>query len=338
MPQVKPERGARDPSHPAAQFRASASFGSTGNFLTRQSNSKTWIRPQLADKSAPAAGPGPAVLQNVQRSVGSSLSSLPNTSRFRQIPTTSKPLPQTAYVSRKKNTLTRIQAGPTSTASAETGSLQNVSLETRRLIHQGRHKLIQQPQHKAYPQSGPNIRTPNALQQYRRFVSAQSRKRAGSALSAPTAKRANTWVRNGVSSAAGVAATTSSSKPSVASYVRSTHSRKLQLVRRHTSNSLTVPATPTSRLQSRGAVLARQLLSARSLKRPRRPTLTLRNSGVAEPGKLQRIDGVLYKVGGSGPGRSLQRQITPKSVKPLLSPEVRHCILAAFVWLILLRL
>ncbi|DBB17282.1 TPA: hypothetical protein ACH3X3_014328 [Trebouxia sp. C0006] len=72
---------------------------------------------------------------------------------------------------------------------------------------------------------------------------------------------------------------------------------------------------------SRGTVLAKHLLSVRSLKRARRPALTVRQGGIAKPGKLQRIDGVLYKVGGSGLGRSLQRQVTPKAVRPLLSPE-----------------
>lgn len=329
MPQVKPQRGARDPSYPPpGQFQAQAAYKSASSRPGR-AKARTWVRTKPAEQSTSVNNPTSARIQVAQQSVGSFVSSLSKSIQVNQRGVASTPSQQASYVSSKRNTLTRLQPGFASKAVPKSGSTsQGVSQATRRLIHQGRHKLIQQPKHTSRPQAGFRS-APTALQQYRQFVGIQRRKRAATSVCAPAAKRANTWVRTGGSSAAvasnSAIASTSSSNSSAASYVRSTHSRKLQLVRQRPSNALTVPVTPVSRLQSRGTVLAKHLLSVRSLKRARRPALNVRQAGIAKPGKLQRIDGVLYKVGGSGLGRSLQRQITPKAVRPLLSPEVRIC-------------
>ncbi|KAA6424093.1 MAG: Zinc finger CCCH domain-containing 3 [Trebouxia sp. A1-2] len=325
MPQVKPQRGARDPSYPPpGQFQAQAAYKSASSRPGR-AKARTWVRTKPAEQSTSVNNPTSARIQVAQQSVGSFVSSLSKSIQVNQRGVASTPSQQASYVSSKRNTLTRLQPGFASKAVPKSGSTsQGVSQATRRLIHQGRHKLIQQPKHTSRPQAGFRS-APTALQQYRQFVGIQRRKRAATSVCAPAAKRANTWVRTGGSSAAvasnSAIASTSSSNSSAASYVRSTHSRKLQLVRQRPSNALTVPVTPVSRLQSRGTVLAKHLLSVRSLKRARRPALNVRQAGIAKPGKLQRIDGVLYKVGGSGLGRSLQRQITPKAVRPLLSPE-----------------
>ena len=329
MPQVKPQRGARDPPYPPpGQFQAPAAYKPASSRPGR-AKARTWVRPQSAEQSTPVSDPTPAPIQVAQQTVGSFISSLSKSVQVNQTGVASTSSQQASHVSSKRNTLTRVQPGFASNSISKSGpTSQSVSQATRRLIHQGRYKLIQQPQQTSRPQAG--LRSnPTALQQYRQFVSTQSRKRAATSVCAPAAKRANIWVRSGGSSAAVASkpatASTSSSNSSAASYVRSTHSRKLQLVRRCPSNALTVPVTPVSRLQSRGTVLAKHLLSVRSLKRARRPALNVRQGGIAKPGKLQRIDGVLYKVGGSGLGRSLQRQVTPKAVRPLLSPEVRAC-------------
>jgi len=329
MPQVKPQRGARDPPYPPpGQFQAPAAYKSASSRPGR-AKARTWVRPQSAEQSTPVSDPTPAPIQVAQQTVGTFISSLSKSVQVNQTGVASASSQQASYVSSKRNTLTRVQPGFASNSVPKSGpTSQSVSQATRRLIHQGRYKLIQQPQQTSRPQAGFRS-TPTALQQYRQFVSTQSRKRAATSVCAPAAKRANIWVRSGGSSAAVASkpatASTSSSNSSAASYVRSTHSRKLQLVRRCPSNALTVPVTPVSRLRSRGTVLAKHLLSVRSLKRARRPALNVRQGGIAKPGKLQRIDGVLYKVGGSGLGRSLQRQVTPKAVRPLLSPEVRTC-------------
>ncbi|DBA75184.1 TPA: hypothetical protein ACH3X1_010492 [Trebouxia sp. C0004] len=325
MPQVKPQRGARDPAYPPpGQFQAPAAYKSASSRPGR-AKARTWVRPQSAEQSTPISDPSPAPIQVAQQSVGSFISSLSKRVQVNQTGVASTSSQQASYVSSKINTLTRIQPGFASNSVPKSGSTsQSVSQATRRLIHQGRYKLIQQPQQTSRPQAG-FCSTPTALQQYRQFVSTQSRKRTATSICAPAAKRANIWVRGGVSSAAvaskSATAGTSSANSSAASYVRSAHSRKLQLVRRCPSNSLTVPVMPVSRLQSRGTLLAKHLLSVRSLKRARRPALNVKQAGIAKPGKLQRIDGVLYKVGGSGLGRSLQRQVTPKGVRLLLSPE-----------------
>ncbi len=329
MPQVKPQRGARDPTYPpSGQFQAPAAHN-PANSRPGRAKARTWVRPQSAEQSIPASDPTPAPTQVAQQSVGSFISSLSKSVQVNQTGVASTSSQQASYVSSKRNTLTRIQPGFASNSVPKSGSTsQSVSQATRRLIHQGRYKLIQQPQQTSRSQAGLRS-TPTALQQYRQFVSTQSRKRAATSVCAPAAKRANIWVRSGGSSAAvaskSATASTNNSDSSTASYVRSTHSRKLQLVRRRPSNALTLPVTPVSKVQSRGAVLAKHLLSVRSLKRARRPALNVRQAGIAKPGKLQRIDGVLYKVGGSGLGRSLQRQVTPKGVRPLLSPEVSLC-------------
>ena len=330
MPQVKGQRGAKESLHPAGAFRAPTSSGSSASSLPRRAKSKTWIRPQSIDKCGPAPLPGPATLPGFQLSVGTSISTAPHSLLVRQAVESSTPSEQSSYVRRKKNSLTRVQPEVTSSPAVGSGSTaQNLSPEIRRLIHQGRHKLVQKPGQQSRSQSGASIQTQTGLEQHRRFDSTQSRKRAGPGISLPAAKKANTWVRNDASPA-GVSATgANNSKPLIAGYVRSMHSRKLQLVRRRTLSFLTMPATPVSRFQSRGTVLAKQLSSVRSLNRTRRPMLTVRNSGVVKPGKLQRIDGVLYKVGGSGLGKSLQRQLTPKSIRPLLSPQVRDGFLTA---------
>ena len=329
MPQLRPQRGPRDPSSsPPGQFPAS---GYTASSRPLRAKAKTWIRPQSADNCASSSNHRVTPVQLTQQSVGSSASSLSSTPQVDQTFAISRSSQQTSYVSRKKNTLTRVQPGVSSRLAAGTGiSSQSVSQETRRLIHQGRHKLIQQPQQNV-ASLAVRARTPTTLQQYRQFVRTQSRKRPLAGSSAPAAKRQNTWVRSSISSAAvpASAASTGGDRPTASSYVRSTHSHKLQLVRRRLSAASTLPATPTSRVHSRGTVLAKQLLSARSLKRKVRPALHVRNAGIAKPGKLQRIAGVLYKVGGSGLGRSLQRQVTPKGVRPLLSPEVRSVFMTA---------
>ncbi len=335
MPQVKPQRGARDPSYPPpGQFQAPVAYKPASSRPSR-AKARTWVRPQSAEQSTPASDPSPAPIQVAQQSVGSFSSSLSKSVQLNQTGVASTSSQQASYVSSKRNTLTRIHPGSASNSVPKSGlTSSSVSQATRRLIHQGRYKLIQQPQQTSCPQAGGRS-TPTALQQYRQFVSTQSRKRAATSVCAPAAKRANIWVRSGGSSAAvaskSATASTSSSNSSAASYVRSTHSRKLQLVRRCTSNAMTAPVTPVSRLQSRGTVLAKHLLSVRSLKRARRPALHVRKAGIAKPGKLQRIDGVLYKVGGSGLGKSLQRQVTPKGVRPLLSPEVRICLVDSYV-------
>ena len=330
MPQVKPQRGARDPPcPPPGQFQAPAAYKSASSRPGR-AKARTWVRPQSAEQSTPVTDPTPAPIQVAQQTVGSSISSLSKSVQVNQTGVASTSSQQASYVSSKRSTLTRVQPGFASNSVSKSGpTSQSVSQATRRLIHQGRYKLIQQPQQTSRPPQAGLRLTPTALQQYRQFVSTQSRKRAATSVFAPAAKRANIWVRSGGPSAAVASkmatASTSSSNSSPASYVRSTHSHKLQLVRRCPSNALTVPVTPVSRLQSRGTVLAKHLLSVRSLKRARRPALNVRQAGIAKPGKLQRIDGVLYKVGGSGLGRSLQRQVTPKGVRPLLSPEVSLC-------------
>lgn len=336
MPQVKGQRGAKESLQSAGALRAPTSSGSSASSLPRRAKSKTWIRSQSIDKCGPAPLPGPATLPGSQLSVGTSIFTAPHSLLVRQTVDSSTPSQQSSYVSRKKNSLTRVQPEVTSSPAVGSGSTaQNLSPEIRRLIHQGRHKLVQKPGQQSRSQSGASIQTQTGLEQHRRFDSTQSRKRAGPGISLPAAKKANTWVRHDASSAGRSVTGANNSKPVIASYVRSTHSRKLQLVRRQTLSFMTMPATPVSRFQSRGTVLAKQLSSVRSLNRTRRPVLTVRNSGVVKPGKLQRIDGVLYKVGGSGLGKSLQRQLTPKGIRPLLSPQVRDGFLTtcADIWI-----
>ena len=189
-----------------------------------------------------------------------------------------------------------------------------------RLIHHFRHKLIRQPSQRLALQPASSRHLQTGLQQYHKFVRTNSRKRAAQPLLAPQAKKAHTWVR---SNALPTAAAASSAATPVAKYVRSTHSRKLQLVRQCTLTPLRLPSTPISRVRSRGSALAKHLLSVRSLKRRpvRRSVLSVTSIGIAKPGRLQRIDGVLYKVGGSRLGKTLQRQLTPKVIN---ASEVRY--------------
>ena len=308
-------------------------YKTTAVSVPRQGRSKSWVRPQSAEKAPASTQPVQAVVPGADLSSSNSQSFL-SVSRIEtrtQIPPSL--LQKGLYISRKKNTLTRVAPSAPSNSSTEgqpvSGTTSQIGRNTRRLIHQGRHKLVQSKsgqhtQRLSNLHSSQTAQTPTALQQYRRFVSAQNRKRAGPALAAPASKKAHKWVRDAVT--ANLLPHPESKRgivPSSVSYVRSSKTHKLQLLRRRSASSVT-PATPVSRLQSRGSVLAKQLLSVRSLKRTTRPSLKVNASGVSKPGKLQRMGGVLYKVGDSKHGRSLQRQVTPKSIRPLLSPEVSH--------------
>lgn len=295
--------------------------------VATQAKPHTWVRPEAANKAPAGRAPGRTAVLGVDAPSGSSRSFLSDSQASTQTVLRTASPQQGLYISRKRNTLTRLGTGATSQLTAELKPAESassqVTRETRRLIHQGRYKLVQgsskeSSQQHRYLSSRRPASAPTALQQYRRFVSAQNRKRAGQSLAAPAAKKANTWVRNAavpgpLQNAEGKNSLTSA----CTSYVRSAGNHKLQLVRQHS-----VPATPVARLQSRGTVLAKQLLSVRSLKRTQRCLSTVKSPCISKPGRLQRIDGVLYKVGGSKHGRSLQRQVTPKGVRPLLSPEV----------------
>lgn len=298
-----------------------------------QVRSHTWVRSQAADQAPVSTVPGQTAVPRLDVSSSSSRSFVSDSQASAQTHLPAALPQQGVYVSQKKNTLTRLGTGATSKLTAELKPAGNptrqVTRETRRLIHQGRHKLVQhslkrnwQQRSKLHP-SRPSS-APTALQQYRRFVTAQNRKRAGESLAAPAAKKANTWVRNTnvliSTTSAENAKSESILTASCTSYVRSVSKTKLQLVRQRPA-SQAAPTTPTARVQSRGSVLAKQLLSVRSLKR-KQCISTVKNPSISKPGRLQRLDGVLYKVGRSKHGRSLQRQITPKGVKPLPSPEV----------------
>ena len=307
----------------------------TGVSLSRQGRSKTWIRPQPADTVPAAVVPVRAVVPGVELSSAVSRPFLLDSRTTADASAQPSVTQQRLYISRKKNTLIRVDteaSGKSQTTSGPlSGGTSQVTPETRRLIHQGRHKLVQQPSvgqpqqlsHQNFTQHGA---APTALQQYRQFVRAQSRKRAGPYLTEPADKRVHTWTRD---TAAPVLLRQPAIKhiqtPASTSYVRSSHSHKLQLVRRR-SAALVAPVTPLSRTQSRGVTVAKQLLSVRSLKRSKCSTPHVKSLGVSKPGKLQRIDGVLYKVSGSKHGKTLQRQVTPQSVKPLLSPEVSSAV------------
>ncbi|KAL0028308.1 hypothetical protein WJX79_008990 [Trebouxia sp. C0005] len=243
MPQVKPQRGARDPSYPPpGQFQAPAAYKSASSRPGR-AKARTWVRTKPAEQSTSVNNPTSARIQVAQQSVGSFVSSLSKSIQVNQRGVASTPSQQASYVSSKRNTLTRLQPGFASKAVPKSGSTsQGVSQATRRLIHQGRHKLIQQPKHTSRPQP----------------------------------------------------------KEPTHGFVLVAHQRQWR---------------QTRQLQAQAVLI--QVLPAMA----RRPALNVRQAGIAKPGKLQRIDGVLYKVGGSGLGRSLQRQITPKAVRPLLSPE-----------------
>ncbi|KAL3143385.1 Zinc finger CCCH domain-containing protein 3, variant 2 [Trebouxia sp. C0009 RCD-2024] len=298
-----------------------------------QPRSHTWVRSTAADKPPVSTVPDWPAIPGVDVSSSSSRSFVSDSQASAQtlLPAA---LPQVGvYVSQKRNTLTRLGTGATSKLSAELKPAGNptgqVNRETRRLIHQGRHKLVQHSlkrkfQQHSYVHPGRPSSAPTALQQYRRFVTAQNRKRAGHSLAAPAVKKANTWVRKTSSSVLTASPENAGSKniliTSCTSYVRSASNHKLQLVRQHPA-SLAAPSTPAARSQSRGSVLAKQLLSVRSLKRRKNCISNVKSPSILKPGRLQRIDGVLYKVGGSKHGRSLQRQLTPKGIKPLLSPE-----------------
>ena len=321
MFRVNRELDPRQPRQPTVHGRGARARKRTAVSVTSQARSHTWVRPQAVDKTPASTAPAPIVVPGVDASSASSRSFLSDSQA--RVQTVLQPaLPQQGvYISRKRNTLTRLGTGATSRSTAELqpakSASSQVTRETRRLIHQGRHKLVQgsSQQHK-HLYSRRSASAPTALQQYRRFVTAQNRKRAGQSLAAPAAKKANTWVRSTAApelqNEEGKNALTSN----CTSYVRSNNKHKLQLVRQRP-----VPTTPVARLQSRGTVLAKQLLSLRSLKR-KYCLSNVKSPCISKPGKLQRLDGVLYKVGGSKHGRSLQRQVTPKGVRPLLSSEV----------------
>ena len=321
---VKREFDPRQPRQSTVHARGVRARKATAVSVTNQARSHTWVRPQAVDKSPASTTPGRIAVPVVDASSASSRSFLSDSQGSAQ--TASRPsLPQQGlYISRKRNTLTRLGTVATSRTaelkSAESASSQ-VTRETRRLIHQGRHKLVkggskQSSQQHRHLYSRRPASAPTALQQYRRFVIAQNRKRAGQSLTAPAAKKANTWVR---STAAPHLVQNAEAKNTLTSncpsHVRSNHDHKLQLACQRL-----VPGTPVARLQSRGTVLAKQLLSVRSLKR-KRCLSNVKSPCISKPGRLQRLDGVLYKVGGSKHGRSLRRQVTPKGVRPF-SPEV----------------
>ena len=217
-------------------------------------------------------------------------------------------------------------AAPAASASSSTAS-ENTNSDTRRLIHKGRYKLVQ-PQGPSRP--APSAQKAALSQQPSQHLGLQHRKRrftSSSRTAQQTAKRQHTWVRTStVSQTQGTSsAAAPKSRASTPALVRSTNSRKLQLVRKLSVS----PAGSLSRHFSRNAVLARRLLSARSLKSFKCPVLGVRAPGVVKPGRLQRIGGVLYKVGGSGSNKSLQRQLTPQTLQKDLAPEV--CLTCCFV-------
>ena len=330
MFRLERETASQKSRQPSVYNRGAKTRTPVAALLLSQPSSHTWVRSTVADKAPVSTIPHQPAVPRGDVSSSSSRSFVSDSQASAQtLPLAALPQ-QGVYVSRKKNTLTRLGTGATSKISAELKPADlprgQVNRETRRLIHQGRHKLVQHSlkgkfQHKhVHPQHPPGA--PTALQQYRRFVTAQNRKRAGPNLPARAAKKANTWVRKTSSSASAEnAGSENILTPSCTSYVRSASNHKLQLVRQHPA-SLAAPTTPSARSHSRGTVLARQLLSARSLKRRQHSISTVKSPSISKPGRLQRIDGVLYKVGGSKHGRSLQRQLTPKGIKPLLSPEV----------------
>lgn len=332
MFRVKRECDPRRPRRPTVHGRGARARKTTAVSVTSQARSHTWVRPQAVgkapasvDKALASIAPGRIAAPGVEASSASSRSFLSDSQASAQ--TVLRPaLPQQGvYISRKRNTLTRLGTGATSRSTAELkparSASSQVTRETRRLIHQGRHKLVQcsskqSSQQLKHLSSRRPASAPTALQQYRRFVTAQNRKRAGQSLVAPAAKKANTWVRTTASPELQNTEGNNDLTSDSTSYVRSNNSHKLQLVRQRP-----VPTTPAVRLQCRGTVLAKQLLSVRSLKR-KGCLSNVKNPCISKPGRLQRLDGVLYKVGGSKHGRSLQRQLTPKGVRPLLSSQV----------------
>lgn len=187
--------------------------------------------------------------------------------------------------------------------------------ETRRLIHKGRYKLVQVKQQVKQQQ------TPN--QQQKLYSSLQHRKRAFSSNSSTVsqvAKRRNTWVRSttGSSSAQVPSAVVASTKASTPIFGHSSHTRKSQLIRKLSSTS----ASSLTRHWSRTLASASRQPPSRPLSNIRRPLLGVRTPGVVKPGKLQRIGGVLYKVGGSCVNRSLQRQTTPQTLRKQPASQV----------------
>ena len=327
MPQVRQGQSDIFSSVPAGARRGATIFGTA---TYPRGKSKTWVRSETTEsRSAPSASSASVATFEVstktssqssvsQQSYQKSLAVQP-ASRGQVVNSSSgRTEPVAAFASDNGNG----NGNGNAIATASDAPAQALKGQTRRLIHQGRHKLIRQPSYQTLQKSSRSRRISTGLQQYHNFVRAQSRKRAGQQLSpSPPVKKANTWVRAQEAPAALPAVDAAPH----ASYVRSTHSRKLQLVRRRTLTPLRpLPATPVQRTQSRGSALAKHLLCVRSLKRrsSRLQTLSVRTVAITKPGRLQRIDGVLYKVGGSGLARSLQRQITPKAVRS--SIEVRH--------------
>ena len=324
MFRVKRQSDSEQSCCPTVYSRGAKSCNTAAVSVSSQARSHTWVRPQAVNKTPVSTAADRTTLPCVNVSSGSSRSFFSDSQASAQ--TVFRPaLPQQGvYISRKKNTLTRLGTGATSKLTAElkpaNDTKSQVIREMRRLFHQGRHKLVQHSSKKSSQQlySSRPASDPTALQQYRRFVTAQNRKRAGQTLAAPAAKKANTWVRN---TAAQVSAENAGGNnnltSSCTSYVRSTSNHKLQLIRQRPA-----PATPLAKLQSRGSILAKHLLSVRSLKRTKHCISSVKSPCISKPGRLQRIDGVLYKVGGSKHGKVLQRQVTPKGIRPLLSPEV----------------
>lgn len=257
------------------------------NILThpRTSKSKTWTRPVPTQS--------PTQVTQVVATVRSSTSSSPPEQLNAKV------------VAQRSQQLQLSDRTPGQAVEGNIRVLQSPNPETRRLIHKGRYKLVQPK-----PQAGLGQQQP----------SLQHRKRALSGSFSATsqvAKRRNTWVRS-TSKAKGPPALVTNSKPFTSIFVRSSHTRKLQLIRKLSASS----AGPLTRRWSKSPSLARSLPSARYLSGARRPALGLKTPGVVKPGKLQRIGGVLYKVGGSGFNRSLRRQSTPQTLRNDATPQV----------------
>ena len=278
--------------------------GSKSLIQSKQSKSKTWTRPQPESVSTP----DPVATQS------STVSLQPKGSLETSLE------PQACLAQRyPQNQSLRDSATTTVTNYADP--------ETRRLIHKGRHKLVQPSSSGQASLHGVPPAQTRAFQQ-RSLTVTPSRKRATPSGTLPLhqpRKRRNTWVRIGSTganstSSVPVAVNRAAATPTLprsTSLVRSTNSRKLQLVRKLSAS----PATSFTRHLSRNASLSRQLLSAKKVKNIRHPVLGVKSSGVAKLGKLQRIGGVLYKVGGSKLNRSLQRQLTPQTVGKTATPR-----------------
>ena len=276
---------------------------------SRSSKSKTWTRPALS--------PAPATQSQSTPALGSS-------SQYLQLKAGS--VTTNTAAQRSQLDLAGPTAGQTVRASslalssasnkASSSTLPDTNPETRRLIHKGRYKLVQPIQRT----SSCHTQHTSSAQQHRQSYSRKRAVPVSSTATEQATKRRRTWVRTGIAASrqGTSSAVPSDSKSVTPIFVRSTHSRKLQLVRKLSAS----PASSLSKHLSRNAALAKRLLSARSSKSVRRPLLGVQTPGIAKPGKLQRIGGVLYKVGGSRLNRSLQRQLTPQVLKKDSAPQV----------------